>query len=103
MRECIDARHLFARCAGLLLPVVGHDLRQWSLQRRGWRGIVLHERLCGWGDTVSVEQQPSDMRRRGQRLHRLHHHRNLLDRAGLRALRPRSVRGSKLGGVADAQ
>ena len=72
MRKPIDPRHLRARCAGLLLPGVGYDLHQWSVQRPGRCGIVLHERVHGWGD-MSVEHEPSDMRGRGQRLHRLHH------------------------------
>ena len=152
-----DARQLRARRSGMLLPVLGDDLRQRGVYRRGWRGFVLHQRMHGRGDRLSVGHEPSDMRRRGQRMHRLHHldlhqrsvqrhgwrgfllherlfswsvwdrrdtvsvghepqdmfrrgqrlhglhHLDLLHRAGLRAPLPRSVRGSKLGRVADAQ
>lgn len=38
---------------------------------RLWRGIVLHERVYGRGDTVSVDHEPSDLRYRSQWLHRL--------------------------------
>jgi hypothetical protein len=51
-----------------------HDLHQRSVQRGGWRGIVLHERLRGWGSNMPVEHEPSDLRARHQRLHRLHIH-----------------------------
>ena len=153
MRERIGARHLRARCRHLLVRADGNDLHQRCVHRRGWRGIVLHERVHGRGDPVS-EHEPSDMRCRGQRLHRLQHHLDLPQRdvhrrawhgivlhqrvhgrgdpvsveqepsdmrrggqrlqclphwldlpdwPGLRALRPGRVPGSKLGRVADAQ
>jgi hypothetical protein len=64
MRERIGARHLRARYRHLLVRADGDDLRQRGVQRRGWRGIVLHERMHGRGDPVS-EHEPSDMRCRG--------------------------------------
>jgi len=72
VHQRIDPGLLLARFAGLLLPIIGCHLYQWSLQRRRRCGIVLHKRWCGWDD-VSVEYEPSDMYRRDQWLHRLHH------------------------------
>jgi hypothetical protein len=69
MRKRIGARHLRARCRHLLVRADGDDLRQRGVHRRDWRGIVLHQRVRGWDD-MSVEHEPSDMRRGGQRLHR---------------------------------
>ena len=77
MRQPINARHLLARCAGLLLPVIGDDLRQWSVQRPGGRGVVLHQHVHDRGD-LYVEHEHSDMRCRSQRLHH-HHHLDLLE------------------------
>ena len=57
----------------MLLPVVGQDLRQRSLHWSSWIGIVLHKRVYGWDDEMSVEHEPSDLFRRGQRLHQLQH------------------------------
>jgi len=83
MRKRIDAGHLRAGCPGLFLRVVGDDLRQWSVQRRTWLGILLHERWSGRYD-MSVKHEPSDppsdLRRRGQWLHFLHDH-YLLERS----------------------
>jgi len=70
MREHIGARHLRARCTGLLLRVVGDDLRQWTVRRGGRRGGLLCE--CGWDD-MSFEHESSDLHCRGQRLPDLHH------------------------------
>ena len=63
LRKRIDACQLFARRPGLFLRVVSHDLHQRSVQRLGWLGIVLHERLHGWDD-VCVEHESSDLCRR---------------------------------------
>jgi len=89
MRDCIDARQLRARCAVLLLPGIGHDLHQRVVHWRRRLGVVLHERLCSWGDTVSFEYEPSDLRCRGQRLHRRHHldlHQRSVQRRGWRGI-----------------
>jgi hypothetical protein len=79
LRERIDARQLLTRRPGLFLRVVSHDLHQRGVHRRGRRGVVLHERVHGRGD-VSFEHEPSDMRRRGQRLHRLRRRHDLRQR-----------------------
>lgn len=66
MRELIDARHLRARCTGLLLSGVYVNLPEWTVQRY----CLLSKR--GWDD-LSVEHEPSDVYCRGQRLSRLLH------------------------------
>ena len=100
----VEHEHSDMRRRGQRLHRQHHlDLRQRSVQRGGWHGIVLHQRVHGRGDPVSVEQEPSDMCRGGQWLQCLPHCLDLLGRAGLRALRPGRVPGSKLGRVADAQ
>ena len=73
LRERIDARYLLARCAGLLLRIVGNDLHQRGVHRFGRRGVVLHERVRS-RDDLSFDHEPPDMRCRGQRLHRIHHY-----------------------------
>jgi hypothetical protein len=58
------------------------------VQRRGRHGIVLRERVYGWCD-VPVRHQPSDLRRRGQWLHRqhdIHLHQRGVQRRGWRGL-----------------
>jgi hypothetical protein len=73
MRERIDAGHLCARCFGLRLPSVGLDLYQRGMHGRGWLGVVLRERLYGWGDAMLVDYEPADLCRGCQRLHLLRH------------------------------
>jgi hypothetical protein len=55
----------------MLLPVVGTDLHQRSLHWSSWIGVLLHKRVYGWDDDMFVEHEPSDLLRRGQRLHQL--------------------------------
>jgi hypothetical protein len=85
---------------GRRLPQLRH-LDLLGVHRPGRLGIVLHERLHGRGD-VSVEHEPSDVRRWVRWLHRRDHD-NLLDRGSVRALRNSLVRRSKLGRMADAE
>jgi hypothetical protein len=56
----------------LHLRIVSRALHQWSVQRPGWLGVVLHERLHGRYD-LPIEHEPSDVRRGGQWLHRCDH------------------------------
>lgn len=85
------------------------DLYQRGVHWRAWLGIVLHQRLYSWSDTVSVGCEPSDVRRRRQRLHRLCHV-ALRKRTSVRRVhvhRPygphRRVFCGSVGRVADAQ
>ena len=78
------------------------DLRQWSLHWPARFGIMLPGPLYDRND-VSIEYRPSDLRRRGQRLHRTHHLELLGHRTGLRAHHALGVRRPGLGRVADAQ
>jgi hypothetical protein len=70
--QAIDARHVCARCAGLLLPVVIVDLHQRSVLRTGGIGIVLHQRWRGRQD-VCVEHDRSDLHALIHRLYDLQH------------------------------
>jgi hypothetical protein len=45
----------------MLLPGIGNGLPQWSLHRISRIGIVLHKRVYGWNDELSVEHEPSDL------------------------------------------
>ena len=66
-----DIGHVLARCADLLVSVVGHDLLQRSVFGRGWRGFVLQQHVYHWDEPVSVEDEPAKVRDRRQRVHRL--------------------------------
>jgi len=85
----------------MLLPVVGFDLHQRRLHGISRIGIVLHQRVHGWDDEVFVEHEPSDLFRREQRLHQLHHL-GLLKPANLLPPRHGLVPRSNLGTVANA-
>jgi len=39
-------------------------MREWGVQRRGRRGLVLHERMYEWRDTVYVEWESTNVRSR---------------------------------------
>ncbi|HZL19862.1 MAG TPA: hypothetical protein VFG23_19160 [Polyangia bacterium] len=64
MCERIDARSLRTGCGCLLLRVDRRDMREWGVQRRGRRGLVLHERMYEWRDTVYVEWESTNVRSR---------------------------------------
>ena len=97
----VTARQLRAGRQWMLLFRVLFDVHQRRLQRRGRRGLVLHQRLHRRRH-LRDEHQRSDLRVGKQRL-RGRGDVVLHVRPGLRTARGRGLRRSQLGGVAGSQ